>query len=191
MIPLWLQAPLARRILFLLGNLAVGMIVLTACILPISDLLADRELEIRHQQIVLARLQAVAARAAPVKAQGEGVPLGEGEFLKGKADGVISADLQTRLKGMVEAAGAKLRSVRILQPRTDGQIRYIGSHVEAFGSIVVIHRAIHAIESAKPYLLVTGGTIRLAPPAGQAGQEPVLEVQLDVFGAMHIEARGP
>jgi hypothetical protein len=56
---------------------------------------------------------------------------------------------------MVESAGAKLRSVRALQPRTDGQMRYTGSHVEPFGPIAAVHQAVHAIESAKPYPFVT------------------------------------
>jgi hypothetical protein len=94
---------------------------------------------------------------------------------------------------MVEGVGAKLRSVRNLPPRAETQMRYIGTHVEVLGSMAAIHRAIHAIESAKPYLFVTSTTIRLAPAVAQAGapQEPLLEVQLDVFGAMRTEAREP
>jgi hypothetical protein len=91
---------------------------------------------------------------------------------------------------MVEAAGGKLRSIRTLQAQTDEQTKYIGSRIELFGPLQAIHRAIHAIESAKPYLFVRGAVIKPSPPMGQIGipQEPVIEAQLDVFGARRVEA---
>jgi hypothetical protein len=189
----WPQTPPLRRLLFVLGNVVTGLAIVLACVVPVSDLFADRDREVLQQRVTLARLQAVASREASVRSQAKQTALGEGEFLAGKTDGAIGADLQTRLKVMVEAAGARLRSVRPLQPKTGAQIRYIGSHIELFGPIATIHRAIHAIESAKPYLLVVGGTIRLAPPSGPVGmpQEPVVEAQLDVFGAVRIEGREP
>jgi hypothetical protein len=158
-----------------------------------SQLLADRDREIRHLQMTLARLQAVAAREPSVQSGAKVANPGEAEFLTGKTDGAIGADLQGRLKGMVEAAGGRLRSVRNLQPKTDAQMRYVGSHIELLGPIVAIQRAIHAIESAKPYLLVTGGTMRLAPAISQGGvpQAPLIEAQLDIYGAVRVEAREP
>ena len=108
-------------------------------------------------------------------------------------EGVIGADLQTRLKGMVETAGAKLRSVRTLPAETHEQTKYIGSRIELYGPLAAIHRAIYAVETAKPYLFVRSVAIKLAPPIGQVGipQEPLLEAQLDIFGAVRIEAREP
>jgi hypothetical protein len=189
----WLQAPPLRRLLFVLGNLVAGLGIVLACVVPVSALFEDRDREILQQRVVLARLQAVASREPSVRSQAKQTALGEGEFLTGKTDGAVGADLQTRLKSMVEAAGAKLRSVRSLQPKTDAQMKYIGSHIELVGPIAAIHRAVHAIESAKPYLLVAGGTIRLTPPIGHVGipREPVVEAQLDVFGAVRIEGREP
>jgi hypothetical protein len=179
--------------LFLLGNLAAGLAIVFACVLPIRELLADGDREVRQLRTTLSRLQAVAAREGSVRSAAKATPVGEAEFLAGKADGAIGAELQTRLKGMVEAAGARLRSIRNLPPKPEGHTRYIGSHVEAFGSIAAIQRAIHAIESARPYLFVAGATLRHAPPAGPAGasQEPVIEAQLDVVGVMRIEEPPP
>jgi hypothetical protein len=189
----WLQAVPLRRLLFVLGNLAAGLAIVLACVVPVSELFEDRDREILRQRTVLARLQAAASREPSVRSQAKQTALGEGEFLAGKTDGAIGADLQTRLKVMVEAAGARLRSVRALQPRTDAQLRYIGAHIELFGPIAAVHRAIHAIESARPYLFVVGGTIRLAPPISPVSmpREPLVEAQLDVFGAVRIEVREP
>jgi hypothetical protein len=184
---------LARRLLFLLGNLAVALVIVFACVLPVRELLADRDREVRQLRTTLSRLQAVAAREVNMRSAATKAPAGEGEFLAGKADGAIGAELQTRLKGMVEAAGARLRSIRSLQPKPEGHTRHIGSHVEVSGSIAAIQRAVHAIESARPYLFVAGATIRHTPPAGPAAasQEPVIEAQIDVVGVMRIEEAAP
>ncbi|HEY7550093.1 MAG TPA: type II secretion system protein GspM [Hyphomicrobiaceae bacterium] len=193
MIPAWPGAPLPRRLLFLLGNLAAGLAIMYACVVPVSGLLADRDREIARQRLILARLQAVAARETSAQPAAKRAPVGGAEFLTGKADGAIGAELQTRLKGMVEAAGARLRSIRNLPPKSEGQIRYLGSHVEAFGTLAAIQRAVHAMESARPYLFVTGATLRHTAPVGPAGasQEPVIEAQFDVVGAMRIEEPAP
>jgi general secretion pathway protein M len=161
----------------------------------VPDLAPDYQLAVPSQPPDLAKEVASLLELPQVSVPSgdKAATLGEGEFLTGKTDGAIGADLQGRLKGMVEAAGAKLRSVRNLQPRTDAQMRYIGSRIELFGPIAAIHRAIHAIESAKPYLFVTGGTIRLAQSIGQVGvpQAPLIEAQLHVYGAVRVEVRKP
>lgn len=113
-------------------------------------------------------------------------PPNTGEYLAGANEGVINADLQTRLKGMVEPVGARLRSVRTLPPQTSEQVRYVGSRIEIFGPLPAIHRAVVAIEASKPYLFVRGAVIKPAPPGGRQDvpQEPIIEPQLDVFGAV-------
>jgi hypothetical protein len=178
-----------RRLAFLAGNGVIGLAIALGCIVPLGELIAERDREIAHKRAALARLKAVAAHP-PTAGK---TPIEDGEFLPGKTDGAIGAELQGRLKAIAQAAGAKVRSIRSLQPKVDGRSRYVGSHIEVFGSIVAIHRAIHAVESAKPYLFVTSGTIRLAPPVGPAGtpREPLIEAQLDIFGVMRTEARGP
>ena len=193
MIPPWLQTPLLRRLLFLLGNLAVGLALFFVCVVPIRELLADRDREILQQRLTLSRLRAVTEREVTAQSKAKGTVLGQGEFLAGKTDGIIAAQLQARLKGMVQTAGARLRSIRNLQPKTVAQTKHIGSHIEFSGPIAAVHRALHAIESAKPYRFVTGGTIRLAPPMGGAGapQAPLIEAQLDIVGVTRIEAREP
>jgi general secretion pathway protein M len=191
MTPLLLRTPLVRRLAFLAGNGLVVLVIAYGCFLHIGELLAERDREILHKQAVLARLQAAARRE--VQPTGKKTSIEDGEFLAGKTDGAIGAELQARLKGIAEAAGAKVRSIRGLPPKTDGRSRYVGSHIEVLGSVAAIQRAIHAVETAKPYLFITSGTMRLAPPVGPVGtpHEPLIEAQLDIFGAMRVEAREP
>lgn len=190
MITLWQLNRWPRRLAFLAGNLAVALVIAFACILPVRDFFADRDQQIVEQRMMLSRFKAVADQEATVHAASRQTAADHAEFLVGRNEGVISADLQTRLKGIAEASGAKLRSVRSLPAKSDEQLKYVGSRIELFASLAAIHRAIHAIENAKPYLFVKGAVIRLSPPIGQTGvlQEPIIEAQLDVFGAVHIEA---
>ena len=53
-----------------------------------------------------------------------------------------------------------------------------------------IQRAIHAVEAAKPHLFVTGAVLKPVLSTGKPAEEPIVEAQLDIFGATRIEASG-
>jgi hypothetical protein len=189
----WRQQSWFRHAAFAAGNFSAVAAIAGLVVWPICDGLAGRDAAIADQRAVLARLQGVIAQepriqaiARDTEAQVQGP-----EFLRGPNDGVISADLQTRLKSLAEAAGARLRSVQALPATSREQIRYIGSRLEISGPLGAIHRAVHAVESAKPYLFVTAGLLKLSPLTGRPGTpaEPVIDAQLDIFGAVQTEGR--
>lgn len=183
------DAQFRRRALFVLGNVVICGAIVGFVVLPVYALFADRESRIEEQRKVLMRLAAIAAQGANVqsivsdtKAQMQG-----GEFLVGPNENVVSADLQTKLKAMAEAGGAKLRAVQALPVKTIDQIRYSGSRIEILGSLQSIVKAVHAIESSKPYLFITGAALKSPPPPRQgASEEPVVQAQLEIFGAMQV-----
>lgn len=178
---------LRRQTLFVLGNLAACALVTGVIVVPIFTFFADRDSRIEEQGRVLARLSAITAQAANIQSivSDTKVQMQSGEFLLGPNENVISADLQTKLKALTESAGARSRAVQALPVKISDQIKYSGSRIEIFGSLQSIFRAIHTIESAKPYLFVTGAALKMPPAAGQgASQEPVIQAQLDIFGAM-------
>jgi len=191
MIQNWQDHASLRRTVFLVVNLLAGFAVVVCVVIPVRDLFADRDARIAEQRATLARLQAIVAQEPTIQLTASQATVDHGEFLSGQNEGVINADLQTRLKGMAESASAHVRSIRNLPPRTTDQVRYIGSHIEFFGSIQALQRAIYTIESAKPYLFVTNATIRPSqvPVRPDIPQEPVVEAQLDVFGATQIAGR--
>jgi hypothetical protein len=61
------------------------------------------------------------------------------------------------------------------------------------GTLQSIQRAVYAIENAKPYLFISGATIKIAPSVNKQGvsEEPSVQAQLDVFGAIQINGREP
>jgi hypothetical protein len=191
MIDRWREIRWLRSLMFASGNLAAASALALLVVMPILGSFADRDEQIAAQRTTVARLQAIAAQESAVQTASQAHSAVEaGDFLPGKNEGVINADLQTRLKGAIEQAGARQRSVRVLPAQTVDQVRYIGSRIEIYGSLPAIQRAVHAVEAAKPHLFVTGAVLKSAPPTGGPGvsQEPIVEAQLDVFGASRIEA---
>ena len=191
MIEAWLEIRWLRSLLFVGGNLFGALALALLVVMPIHGGFADRDEQIATQRATLARLQAIAAQESAVQAASKtNSAAGAGDFLAGKNEGVINADLQTRLKGTIEQAGARQRSVRVLPGQTVDQVRYLGSRIEIYGSLPAIQRAIHAVEATKPHLFVASAVLKPVLSMGKPAEEPIVEAQLDIFGATRIEASG-
>jgi hypothetical protein len=184
-----------RRAVFVVAHLAVLATVFGFVILPIGEFFADRDDRIAEQRSQLARLERIAAQEANVRDMARQVDaeMQKGEFLVGSSDGLISAELQTRLKGFAESAGAHVRSAQNLPAKDVGRIKYSGSRVEIYGNIQALRKTIHGIEGARPYLFIAGANLKLALSAGRPNspEEPAVQAQLDVFAPMQIEGRSP
>jgi general secretion pathway protein M len=193
MIQLLLDRHFRRRVIFILVNLGAGILVATLVIEPIWTLFAERDGYVAGQRKILARLQAIAAQAEYVRSisMDTNSQMRAGELLIGANENVISADLQTRLKTIAEAGGAKPRAVQALPAKAVDRVKYSGARIEIAGPIKSIYRAVYDIESAKPYLFISGATIRPVTSIGKQGvpEEPTLQAQLDVFGAVQITGR--
>jgi hypothetical protein len=189
----WRHEGWLRRARFVGANVAAGLIVATVTVMPIRDALSARDAAISEQRALVARFAAVAARKSEVQAAATQMPGDGGEYLAGKNDGVINADLQTRLKGMTESAGARVRTIRSLPAQSQQRLKHLGCRIEIHGPLPAIQRAIHAIEADRPYLFIKGAVIKPAAPAGKPDptQEPILEAQLDVVGVVRVAGGKP
>jgi hypothetical protein len=180
-----------RRVIFLAAHLAAFVTCLALVILPIGDFFADGDARIAEQRTQLARLESIVSQEAHVRAvaQQHDAEAQQGEFLVASSEGLVNAELQTRLKSFTESAGARVRSAQNLPPKTADQVRYSGSRIEIYGSLQAIRKTIHAIEGAKPYFFVAAADMKLALPTGRPGavDEPVIQAQLDVFAPMQIK----
>jgi len=190
----WLyDAGFRRRLVFVLINAVACSLIFGLIILPTNAFFAERDGVIANQRKTLARLNAISAQLENVQsiASEMNTQIGGGEFLSGPNDNVISADLQTRLKSIVETGGGRLRAVQALPVRTADLIKYSGARIEVVGNLQSMQRAIYAIEAAKPYLFILGATIRLLPSVTKQGasEDPSIQAQLDVFGAIQLAER--
>jgi hypothetical protein len=182
-----------RQYLFVLGNLIACAVFVSAFVLPIGGFFSDRDDRIADRGRVLARLKGIADQEASIRsvASDSKAELQSGEFLAGANENVISADLQTRVKALTEGAGTRSRAVQAIPVKASDHVRYIGSRIEIVGSIQAIHRAVYAVESARPYLFITAATLRNTQATSKLGQaeEPTIVAQLDVYGAIQIVGR--
>jgi len=194
MIGKWRDVSWIRRVAFLGLNVAACLAVFLLIVRPIRAVFLDQDAQIAMLSETLARINAIANRNPDVEALARQVDAESdlGEFLAGANEGVANAALQARLKTMTEAAGARVRSIQGLQPRNNGEIKYIGARIDLYGALGAVHKAIYAVESGKPYLFVSTASIRLSPSVGAqaAKTEPVIDAQLDVFGAVQMESPG-
>jgi general secretion pathway protein M len=188
----WREQAWIRRTLFVAGNLAAVAAIGGLVVWPLCDVFAARDAHIAEQRAVLARLDGIIAQEARIQAVGRDTDaqVQGAEFLHGPNDGVISAEMQTRLKAFTESSGARLRSVQALPPANREQLRHIGVRLEISGPIAAVQRVVHAVETAKPYLFVSAASLKLAPTTVRPGSaEPVIDAQLDIVGAVHSESR--
>jgi general secretion pathway protein M len=196
---LWRERPWLRRMVFVAGNFAAVLVIAMLVVMPVHAFFAERDAQIASQRALLARFAAIAAQQSRVQAavQQADTQVEHGEFLVGTNEGVIVADLQTRLKAIAEAAGARLRSAQSLPPKTRDDVRYVGARLDVYGPLAAIQRTLHAVEAGTPYLFVDAAAIRAAPSVNPAAlpngaaQEPVIDAQFDVFGPVHLKGREP
>ena len=183
---------LVRRGVFVGVNLCLMLALYLLTIRPLVTLLGDQADRLAQARAALARYGAIAARETAVRAAAAhaGDAASSAAFLQGTSDGAISAGLQARLKTVADQAGARVQSVRALEPVTDHDIRYLGAHLELTGPIAAIHATLQAIEDRQPYLFVDTAALRMpAAPAGVApAQEPSVEAQFDIYGPVRSHA---
>lgn len=189
-----LQSPsrmLVRRATFLAAHISIVLVVYWILGIPVQVFFAERNARIDDEVALLIRLESVAAQEDTVREiiRSTSAELNRNEFLAGVNDGVIGADLQTRLKAIVETSGAKLNLVQTLPPSNRGSIRYVGARIELLGTHATVQRTIHAVESSKPYLFVTAAVVRISPTHMQpnAVSEPLVDAQLEIFGALQAD----
>jgi general secretion pathway protein M len=186
MIRKWRSNVWFHRVVFIAANLAAAVVVVGLAIV-IWEFFVDRDREIVEQRALLDRLKAMVAQESRIRATARDVEakLQGGEFLHGANDGVVNADLQTRIKGIAEAAGARVRSVQTLPAKNVAKVRYIAARIDVYGPLQSIHGTVHAVESGKPLLFITAASIKPLAAINRPGgaQEPILQAQFDVVGA--------
>jgi general secretion pathway protein M len=180
--------------------LAVGLLV-AAVLLVLAVVLGPIVLLHRHYDAAIAdtsdrlrRYERVAAQAPELRAALTSMQQRDGRrfFLANTATNLAGAEMQELVKAAVESNGGRITTSQNTTPREDGRFREIGVNVQFFATTPALQKILYAIESHVPYLIVENITIRPLNafrgfrPA--AGQEPELNVQIDVGGWAYAEA---
>ena len=112
-------------------------------------------------------------------------------FLKNTAANLAGAELQELVRAAVEGNGGRITTSQNQAPKDEGRYRQIGLNVQFFATTPNLQKILYALETQQPYLVVENLTLRPLNafrgfrPA--AGQEPEVNVQLDVVGFAFTE----
>lgn len=114
-------------------------------------------------------------------------------YLQGPSDALAAAQLQDRVKSVVEAAGGELRSTQILPPgqlETALGIRRTTLRVHFVVTIEGLEETLYELETGQPYLIVDNVTVRQERVRRRRSEpqgHPMLDVSLELFGYVREE----
>jgi general secretion pathway protein M len=180
--------PLASRGLAAALLLLVVVMVMVAVVMPIIDSFAIAKLSNEEYRSALARSRVLDLELKNITAQlGElrQAQSSQSGFLQGANESLATAQLQNRIKSLVEAGGGELRSTQVLPVRDEGKFRRIIVRGQMSTNTTGMQHIFYDIESASPYLILDNIDIRARPNAGAQGNSPqdtMLDVRFDIYG---------
>jgi hypothetical protein len=192
------NVPHARQRALAVGLLVAAVIALLAVVLgPVILLHRHYDEAISDASDRLHRYERIAAQAPELRTTLAAMQQRDGRrfFLTNTATNLAAAELQELVKAAIEGNGGRITTSQTTSPREDGRFREIGVNVQFFASTPNLQKILYAIESHEPYLIVENVTVRpLNAFRGfrpTPGQEPELNVQLDVGGWAYTDASKP
>jgi general secretion pathway protein M len=115
-------------------------------------------------------------------------------YLTGPSDALAAAQLQDRVKSVVEGAGGELRSTQILpaeQLEGDLGFRRATLRVHFVVTIEGLEETLYELEARQPYLIIDDVTVRQERVRRRRRddpeREPILDVSLELFGYLREE----
>ncbi len=113
-----------------------------------------------------------------------------GLYLEAASDALVAAELQNRVKGVVEAASGRLKSTQILPAVDESNFRRVGIRVQMSATVEPLQRVFFELEAAMPYLFIENVDVRrrVTKRRKRKGSErspeteSVLTVRFDLFG---------
>ena len=186
-LPRWLSRALALMLL------AAGIIIpVLAVVMPVSDDYAATTMRIAEARLALGRYRQIAQglpQQRATLAALEQQPGRKDGFLAGSNDTLIAAELQNRVKTVVEAAQAELRSTQVLPPRDVGSFRQIPIRAEMTGELTAVQAIIYQLEATSPMLFLDDVVLRIHPTDRRDGSDdaPPLDVSFEVYGYVRAQ----
>jgi general secretion pathway protein M len=175
--------------LTLLGSVLVGAYVLV--IAPVIELYRTTDDAIESAETLLQRHRALAAQQSELSArldEEKEQAAAIAGYLEGPSDALAAAQLQDRVKGVVEAAGGELRSTQILPAEAvDGGpgTRRATLRVQMVVAIDGLAEILYDLESGQPYVLIDEVAVRgqrTRRLGGDSEAAPLLDISLQLSG---------
>lgn len=171
------------------GGLLVTVLAIAAFVVavPVSDMVAGKQTEIRKGEAELAKWRGIAAsaeimqgasndRVANIRATTLALPA--------STDAQAAASVQAIVRRILQDAGADLKSIQPLDGKRAGDLREAGVRVIAMATQRELDDTLFALDHSNPRLFVREANFQLSSGSSRLTndvQAPVLQVRLDVY----------
>ncbi|HUB96168.1 MAG TPA: type II secretion system protein GspM [Stellaceae bacterium] len=179
----------AMAILLLAGAIALPVV---AVMVPLGADYAATRARIAQTSLALGRYRQAAERLPQQRTALTALEQREDHadgFLAGGNETLIGAELQNRIKTVVEAARGELRSTQVLPPRDEDGFRQIAVRAEMTGDLASVQAILYRLETASPTLFLDNIDLRVHPTDHRDGSDdvPPLDANFTVYG--YVRAR--
>jgi General secretion pathway protein M. len=177
---------------------AVGLLlvviaaVYSLVIAPLWGTYTDNRDRIAEQQDLLQRYQRLAANATNLShrlAVLRKQPVSGEGYLQGDNETLVAAQLQSRIRNVVQTSGGKLTSTQVLAGVDEAGFRRIGVRVTMTADITDLQEVLHSLEGARPYLFLDNVDISGEQSRGREGRGNALTVSFEAYGFMRTDSK--
>jgi general secretion pathway protein M len=186
-----LSQPLRRVLAVALLLAAVGVIA-AGIVLPLLERYGAIEAGIAESRIALRRFDEKAQRLPRLEAEHDALKAAlaaQDGFLKATSDSLIAAEMQARIRSVVEHQGGQLRSTQIVPARAENGFRRITARVEIMGDAAMVERVWYEMESGIPFMFIDTFDIQSRQELRRDRTQPPI-ITLDVRFEVSAYARG-
>ena len=188
-------SPMASRLLaliLLIGAIAVPYVFIVQPLVAKHEEYRDTLAQYRNQ---LQRYRQIAANRPQLQARREQLerdPISQGAYVSGESEALVAANLQNRVKTIIEANGGSLASTQLLQSGDEDGFRIVTIRVRMTADIDAASKAFYALEADQPYLFldnidISARQARRRRTNQQDAPESVdLNINYDVYGYMRL-----
>lgn len=106
-------------------------------------------------------------------------------FLKAGAASLSAAEIQDKVRQLVEGSGGRIISVQPAAPRDEGRFRQVTVTIQANANIMALRKILLQLETSEPYVFVDTLVVRAQVPPGfkpSPGMDPEMFIQFDITG---------
>lgn len=183
-----LVTPRLSRLLALALLLLVIAVPYLAIVRPYIETLSEGRETLAEAVALRDRYLSVAAAGAAVDGWRQALSdeSDGAAYLQGASEALVSADLQNRVKTVVQDNGGVLNSTQILDATSEDGFRRLAVRVRMSGGSEALYRVLHALETERPFLFVDNIDINARSMRAREGQPETIElmVSFDLFGYM-------
>ena len=191
----WISRLVALLLLFVVMAAAYVFVIdpLIAAYAKTSEAIADTRAYLERVERLAAMRPSLAKQVAELDHRGGS----QGYYLSGGTDALAAAALQDRLKQVIDANGATLRSIQPLAGMDEQSFRRVTVRVQMTATTESLFHIVYMLEAGTPLVFIANIGIQnrmmrrttISADGSELTQEPILTVGFDLYGYLPLEAK--